>query len=84
MRVGSGDERFIYKELVIGIVSWNFILRGDWGKVVVEMEKEDLGNDFEEVRRRLKRELRELGRSLKFGEVEGSSRGEGRGERLCR
>lgn len=84
MRAGSGDERPIHKELVTGTVSWNPILRGDWGKAVAEMEKEDLGNDSEEARRRPKREPREPGRSLKLGEAEGSSRGEGRGERLCR
>lgn len=50
----------------MGIVSSSPVLRGDWGMAVAEMEKEDLGNDSEEARRRPKREHGSLGRSLKF------------------
>lgn len=50
----------------MGIVSSSPVLRGDWGMAAAEMEKEDLGNDSEEARRRPKREPGSLGRSLKF------------------
>lgn len=57
MRVGSGDERPIPKELVMDTVSSDPVLKNDWGMAAVEMEREDLGGDSEEARSRLKRAI---------------------------
>lgn len=56
MREGSGDERPVPKELVMGTVSSDPILKSDWGMAAIEMEKENLGGDSEEARSRPKRE----------------------------
>lgn len=62
VRAGSGDERPIQKELVMGTVSSNPILRGDWGMAVAEMEKGHLESDSQQARRRPKRDHGSPGR----------------------